>query len=225
VSAILLTASFFLRLAGKWKVLYLWGSWFILWLIIPLPLNRDQNVIAGLQQLSSYLCSNFLDLVGINHLMDGNTLLLPAKQFFIDDACSGIVSLMSIVAFSLIYAIWQRRRPAHVAILLLAAVGWAVVMNALRITLIALLFDKAGMDWSSSTIHEIMSLIVFALIFLGVISSDMLLTGILAPIVLGQGRQAVIRFRYDNECIRLWNSVFAGREPLSQPSAPILRVH
>ena len=98
LSFIFLLTGYFLRVASRWQVCYLWGIWALLWLIRPLPLNRDQQLISFLQHLSSRLSSRLLDWIGVTHLMEGNTLLLAEKQFFVDEACSGIVSVMSIVA-------------------------------------------------------------------------------------------------------------------------------
>ena len=183
VSAILLLASGFLRISRSWQVQYLWGTWMLLWLIVPLPMNRGQQVINGLQQLSSGLSSSILDVTGIDHLMDGNTLLLPTKQFFVDEACSGIVSVMSVIACAAIYGVWRNRAPLHVAILVLAGIVWATLLNVLRITSIALVFDKWGIDWSTGTTHKLLSLVIFTLIFLGLVSTDLLLLGLLARFV------------------------------------------
>lgn len=182
VSAILLIGAALLRLSQRQRIYYVWGLWLMLWLIVPLPLNRDQQLITGLQRLSSRLSSAFLDAVGVEHLMEGNTLTLPGKQFFVDEACSGIVSVLSIIACAVIYGIWRDRRAAHVIILALCGVGWATLMNVGRITTIAVVYDWFDLDWSAGASHETLGLVFFMLVFLALVCTDLFLVGLLAPI-------------------------------------------
>ena len=190
VSGVLLVAGLFVGVAGRWRVEYLWGIWALLWLVVPLPLNRDQDLIVWLQAKSSRLSSIFLDTVGVAHLMEGNTLVLPEKQLLVDEACSGIVSALAIIACAVIYGVWRNRPPLHVALLTAAGVGWATLMNVVRITLIAIAFAKWGVDWSSGTSHEILGLVIFTFIFLALVGTDYLFLGLLAPIV-PRGRASV----------------------------------
>jgi exosortase len=176
VAAALLYATTYRRAPGLTAV------WLLLWLLVPPPFNGDQKLIAYLQRLSSRASSFVLDFLGVSHLMEGNMLTLPGKQFFVDEACSGIISVMSIIACAAIYGVWRRSSAAHVVVLIAAGVAWATVMNTLRITSIAYLFDQWGVDWSEGMPHEILSLCVFMFTFLALISSDVLLRGLLAPI-------------------------------------------
>jgi exosortase len=165
-----------------WRVSGLTAVWLLLWLLVPPPFNYDQKLIAYLQRLSSRASSFVLDFLGVSHLMEGNLLTLPEKQFFVDEACSGIISVMSIIACAAIYGVWRRSSAAHVVVLIAAGVAWATVMNTFRITSIAYLYAQWGVDWSEGMPHEILSLCVFLLTFMALISSDVLLRGLLAPI-------------------------------------------
>jgi exosortase len=194
VSAILLAAALFLQIDARWRVPYLWGIWALLWLVVRPPLNYDQYLIVRLQHLSSRLASIYLDSAGVAHLMEGNRLHLPEKEFFVDEACSGIVSVLSIIACSAIYGVWRNRPPLHVLLLALAGVGWATLMNVMRITVIALAFHRWGVDWSSGTSHEILGLVIFTIVFLALVCTDYLLLALLAPIKVGESVGQPIHF-------------------------------
>jgi exosortase len=181
-SAILLVAGLIARVSARWQVTYLWGIWALLWLIVPIPLNQDQPLVTALQLGSSRLSSFVLDWVGVPHLMDGNTLLLADRQFFVDEACSGIVSLMSVIACAVIYGVWQNRSPLHVVLLALCGMGWATLLNVVRISAIAIAHARAGVDWSTGAAHEVLGLVIFAIVFGALVSTDYLLLGLLAPI-------------------------------------------
>jgi exosortase len=205
LSAILLVAAAFLQIGARWHVDYLWGIWALLWLMVRLPLNRDTYLITELQQLSSRLSSLYLDSAGVAHLMDGNKLIVPEKEFFVSEACSGIVSVLSIIACSVIYGVWRNRPPLHVVLLAVAGVGWATLMNVMRITTIALAFDRWGVDWSSGASHEILGLIVFTFIFLALVSTDYLLLALLAPIERRGVESGGQPIRFGRSVVTFWD--------------------
>ena len=182
ISAAVLVAAAFIQIGRTWIVPGLWGVWFLLWLVIPPPLNRDQTLITYLQRLSSKLSSWVLDALGVLHVMEGNTLQLAGKKLFVDEACSGIISVMSLIACAVIYGVWRRRSAAQVIALALSGMGWAVVTNVARIVIIAAAYDWYGIDWSAGAPHEILSLVVFTCAFLGLVSTDHLLDPLLSPV-------------------------------------------
>jgi len=158
------------------------GIWALSLLILPLPLGFDGRMVQRLQQLSSRLSSSALDSIGVLHVMDGNVLRLPGKDLFVDEACSGIVSVLSVVAMVGIYCVWKTRPATHSVILITLAVGWAVVMNVLRISTIAIGNAWFNIDLSTGWLHEAISLLTFLLVTLCVFSTDVLVTLLLSPI-------------------------------------------
>jgi exosortase len=205
LSAILLLAAAFLQVDARWHVPYLWGVWALLWLLVRPPFNRDQKLIEWLQRKSSAASSLFLDWTGVEHLMEGNVLILPGKQFFVDEACSGIVSVLSIIACSAIYGLWRNRAPLHVLLLALAGIGWATLMNVMRITTIAIAFERWGVDWSSGTSHEILGLAIFTFVFLALVSTDYLLLALMAPIK-GRGDESIGQpIHFGRKVVAFWN--------------------
>ncbi len=194
-------AAVFALLGRQRQITYLWGIWLLLWLLVPLPLDVDNRLVRFLQQRSSELSSAILDLFGILHLMTGNVLRLPDKQFFVDEACSGIISVMSMIACATIYAVWKNRSFLHLIALVLAGVTWALVLNVLRICLIAGAYHYFDIDLSTGLVHEVLGLSLFLLMFLALVSTDYLFVVMFAPIdtaVLGEGFQ-------DNRLVSIWN--------------------
>ncbi|RIK78047.1 MAG: hypothetical protein DCC67_12030 [Planctomycetota bacterium] len=180
----LLMAAAAVMVGRRRAVVYLWGLWAMLWLMLPLPLGMDQRLISRLQLASSQLSSVLLDMTGVDHLMSGNMLLLPDRKLFVDEACSGIVSVMSVVACGVIYGVWRNRPPAHIAALAACGVFWAMIMNVVRISAIAVAWHYYRVDWTEGTPHEILSLAVFLVTFGAMLSTDQLLAGLLAPVEL-----------------------------------------
>jgi len=115
------------------KVSGLWGLWATQFLLLPPPLDRDQMLIEYLQLSSSKLTSLVLDGLGVLHLMLGNELRFADRDFFVDEACSGIVSLISILSIIAIYCLWKRYRIGAASLLLASGLFLAVLMNTVRL--------------------------------------------------------------------------------------------
>ena len=204
-AAMLLGAAGVLVLLRHRHIHGIWGVWALLWLCIPIPIYAD-DVTTSLQRTSSFLSSQFLDLMGINHLMRGNVLHLPDRQLFVDEACSGIVSVMSVVACSAIFAAWKRRPLLHALLLIISGVAAAVLLNVVRIVTIAFAQSVFAVDLAAGTVHDVLGLAIFLLTFITVVCSDQLLLFFCGP----------IRFSVEtpqpnlpqNPLVRAWNAVF-----------------
>src|SRR5690606_33803049 len=120
--------------------------------------------------------------LAIEHLADGNVLLFPHASLFVEEACSGVVSLLAIVACGGILAVWWRRSLIHAACLIVTAVFLAGAMNVVRVVTIALALEKAGVNLSTGWRHETLGLVVFAVSLVGLFSLDRLLSFFLGPI-------------------------------------------
>jgi exosortase len=213
VSLIVLTASTFLGISGVRKVINLWGIWLLLWLMVPAPFNLDQKLITKLQFVSSRLSSFVLDAIGIQHLMEGNTLWLSAKQLFVDEACSGIISMLSILACAVIYAVFKNRSPFHLVLLALASIAWATLLNVLRISTIAYALDAWGVDWSVGATHETLSLVLFLVAFLALLCTDQILIVCLAPVVPAWNESYGHDIRFGKRLAASWDWLTAVGQP------------
>ena len=101
------------------------GIWLLSCLLIPLPSAYDLQLSRFLQRITTELSGNLLERMGILNLVDGVTLTLYRGDLFVDQACSGIVSMMTIVACALIIAVWNNRAGVHTVLLLVSAIVWS----------------------------------------------------------------------------------------------------
>jgi exosortase len=144
-------------------------------LIVPLPGNLDEALIARLQTIVVGLASRALDVLGVLHFRAGNVLEVPGKRLLVDEACSGINGLQSGLAFVLIYSIAMRRRPIVAVPLLLLTCGWVVVVNVFRVTVIGWADASLGIDLSQGLAHKLLGLSTFAVVLGLVLSSEQLI--------------------------------------------------
>jgi exosortase len=132
-SLLFLLAGMLLFLAG-WKMLRAVAfPLAFLTLMIPLPAIIYNQVTFPLQLLASRVSSNGLELVGVPVLREGNVLVLPNYSLEVVEACSGIRSLMSLIALAVAYGYFVEKRNWVRITLVVLMVPIAVASNAMRV--------------------------------------------------------------------------------------------
>jgi exosortase len=153
----------------------------LLCVAIPPPFELDRSLILALQGLTARCGSRVLDLLGVYHVLAGHIVETGGRQFFVEEACSGINSLFSVVGGTLFLVFLFRRHPAHAVVLLLAAVVWVLVANVLRVAGVVYLATAQGIDLTAGWRHEAVGYALFAVALLLVFSTDRLLLFLTAP--------------------------------------------
>lgn len=150
--------------------------------LLPLPFAMDGELVHGLQRISSRGASALLDLVSIQHLMSGNVLEVSDKNFFVEEACSGIGSVYLLVASAAVYASWRQLRLLVTIPLLLSAVFWAVAGNTFRIFAVAWAHEKLQLDLSSGTLHDTLGSATYLTSLLLLIMTEQVLLFLFEPV-------------------------------------------
>ncbi len=188
----LLSAAY--SIGGRRLAVAAFPAWGLLWLAIPPPKHFDVVLIVKLQNLVSRWSSQLLDLIGVYHVMDGNVVDVGGAPLLVDQACSGVYSLITLLIGTLFYALWVRTSPARTAILLGASIVWVVFGNLLRIILVVVLTTRWNIDAASGWRHEALGLITFVLMLVLVLSTDRLLNFAQAGIrMFWQAGQDIVR--------------------------------
>lgn len=174
VSALVTLLAAIYALGGRRLVLALLPAWGFLWLAVPLPSGLDLRLVSGLQNLVSRWSSQLLDAFHVFHVMEGNVVEVARRRLLVDQACSGIYSLLTLLMGAIFYALWTRTGWIRGMVLLAAAVFWVLAGNVARIVSIVLLFDRRGIDASGGKKHEALGIALFVMMLLMVASSDRL---------------------------------------------------
>lgn len=153
-----------------WRQLRCW--WLpvtLLALAIPLPAIILNQLALPLQLQASRLGASLLELRGIPVRLAGNVILLPGHQLFVTEACSGLRSLTALLSLGvLLGAIWLRN-PGLRLILVGAALGLAVLVNAIRVFLTGFFVYFISPEMGQGFLHlsEGWLLFLVSLLFLG----------------------------------------------------------
>ncbi len=154
--------------------LYLYGgplvrkTWFeILFLVfmIPIPYVIYFSATFPMQLFASKVTVNLLSILGMPVVRQGNIIHLPNQMLEVAEACSGLRSLISLLALGALYAyISQRRLPGKI-ILFLSTIPIAIVGNVFRVFVTALLAYTLETSVTTEPLHTIMGLSVFVVAF------------------------------------------------------------
>jgi exosortase len=153
-------------------VIYLWG-----WragravagplALLTYALVLEPTLIAplafALQNLTAVGASGVVQILGMAVQRSGLVVSIPAGDFLIAEACSGMSSLFSMLALS---GVWLHLISAPLVrrIALLMAVPPIVVLaNLARVTLVLLVADRFGQEAAMDVFHGASSLLLFAL--------------------------------------------------------------
>ena len=135
-----------------------------------------------LRLLVSSVSAEVLSLFGMEIVRHGNMISLPTvivdgKPFGVGiaDPCSGLRSIVALVAVSVGYGYFAQRTWPRRAVLLVCSVPIAVLCNIVRIMSICIIARFASPSYATGQGHDFLGFIVFALgIYLTVLLSDLL---------------------------------------------------
>jgi exosortase len=143
--------------------------------IIPPPFGLDNELTLHLRSIATAASSRFLDFLHVVHCVSGNVIELPRQKLLVEEACSGINSVLFTSAFAIFYLLWRRRSFWCYLICLPAAIGFVVMGNVVRITLGAWSQYRLQIDLLSGWKHETIGLILVAIYIVLVMSLEHLL--------------------------------------------------
>jgi exosortase len=136
-----------------------------LFLMVPLPQSLVNVIAFPLQLLAADLAVSTLHLFGMPVLREGNIIHLPTTQLFVAEACSGLRSLMALGTLGVVFAYFFRKTWGERLVLVASTLPIAVVVNAFRVMLTALLTYSFGEGMATGVIHQTEGFFTFGVAF------------------------------------------------------------
>jgi exosortase len=141
-----------------------------LFFMIPLPATVFFAVAFPLQRVAAASSAWVLDLLGVPVLVEGNIIHLSRISLGIVEACSGIRSLISLLALAVGWA-WLTASDRWTGLLLvLAAIPITIVANALRVVVTGLAAEWVGPAWAQGFFHGFSGWLIFLVALGGLLS-------------------------------------------------------
>ena len=148
------------------------GGWALLWAMafpiafllfaIPLPALIYNEIVFPLQLIASAFATRTLEILNIFPIMrEGNVLVMPGMRLEVVEACSGIRSLMSLLALAAGYGYLAERSAVVRWLLFLAMVPLAIISNGTRVMITALMTHYIGPEAAEGFMHEFSGWVIF----------------------------------------------------------------
>jgi len=137
--------------------------------MLPMPPFLMNVVSFNLKLLAARTGSAIAAHLGIPLVRSGVTIHLPAGSLRIADPCSGLRSLIALVALGALYAyltkgpLWKR------VVLFVSAVPLAVLANIVRISVLCAVANVWGVDAALGFFHDFSGLLLFLIAFVGLV--------------------------------------------------------
>lgn len=163
VSLLFLLAGLIIQFRGWAFFRQLIFPWAVLFLMIPLPAIVFNQLTLPLQFLASRLATFMLSLAGVPVLRQGNIIHLPSLSLDVAEACSGLRSLVSLVAIGVLYGYFHEPRSGRRLLLAVGAIPVAVVSNSLRIMGSGLLGEYWRPEKAEGFFHTLSGVLVFVI--------------------------------------------------------------
>jgi exosortase len=141
-----------------------WFPLFYLGLLLPVPGWIIDEFTSPLKLLVSYVATSLVTPFGIPIVREGVTMTVGVYQLLVEDACSGLNSLIGLIAVTLFYIYLLRNAsPRYSAFLVCLIIPVAILANVLRIVTLILLTYFFGDAVGQGFLHMTAGLVLFAI--------------------------------------------------------------
>jgi len=154
---------------GGWRMLgRLWFPIAFLAFMIPLPDPAIGDINFRLKIFAAQAATGLVNILGAPAYLRGAEIFLSGgRTLTVEDACSGLRSLISLLAFATLFTYMCKLRGYKRLLLLLAAVPIAVAANIVRIVTLTMVANSGNVALATpgGWVHDLMGFVVFVVAF------------------------------------------------------------
>jgi exosortase len=140
-----------------------WFAFFFLMFMIPLPATVYYSATLPMQLFATKITHIILKIVGIPALRQGNIIYLPNYALEVAEACSGLRSLVTLLALGALIAYMTLSGKIKPIIFFLSAIPIAIGLNIFRLVFTAVGAYAISTKLAEHFLHELSGIIVFFL--------------------------------------------------------------
>lgn len=148
-------------------------GWPVLWALrfpllfllfmVPVPGVLLLSISFKMKLLAATLATHILHLMGMPAVQAGSTIHVPGISVIVDDTCSGLRSLITLIALSTLWTslLPPQAKPWHKLTIVAASIPIALIANMVRILTLVFLSAIYGPKIADSFIHYGSGIVVF----------------------------------------------------------------
>ncbi|MDD5020010.1 MAG: exosortase [Candidatus Omnitrophica bacterium] len=145
----------------------LWFPVTFLVFMIPLPLIAIVGITFKMKIFAAYWANKIVNAMGIRAVLEGSIIKMRHTHVVVEDVCSGLRSLISLLALGALMAYFSNLPRYKKLIVFLSAGAMAILANIVRIVFMAVTSEVYGAKFTEGFLHTLSGLIVFVVAFAG----------------------------------------------------------
>lgn len=153
-------------LFGRKFALDNWFEFAFLLFMIPLPYVIYYAATFPMQLFATKVTVTVLNIIGMSAVQQGNMIHLPGYSLEVAEACSGLRSLISLLALGAVYARYTQTGLARQIILFLSTIPIAIAANIFRVLFTAIGAYTVSRELAEDFLHELSGMMVFIVAFI-----------------------------------------------------------
>ncbi len=165
ISLLLVIAGSVLFLLGKAYLKLLLFPIGYLVFMIPIPSFFLDRITFPMQLAASKVSAAMLQMIGIPVLRQGNVLELAHTSLEVAEACSGLRSLLSLLALAVVLAFFSQKTFSRKAVLVASTLPIAMVSNIVRVTGTGILANYFGIAAAQGFFHSFSGWVLYLVAF------------------------------------------------------------
>lgn len=142
---------------------------FFLVFMIPLPMVAIANLSFRLKILAAQISTFIINSLGVAAIREGSIIKTRNSYLMVEDPCSGIRSLIALIALGALMAYFSNISRPKKVVLFLSSIPIAVSTNVIRIVSLSLASEIYGTKFATGLFHDTMGILVFVFAFVGLI--------------------------------------------------------
>ncbi len=135
----------------------------------PLRMVAISNISFRLKIFASQIAVFMVNRLGLAAIREGSVIKTAHSYLVVEDPCSGIRSLIALIALGTLMAYLSRLSKPKKVILFLSSIPIAIFSNVIRIASLTLVSEMYGPKVATGNFHDIMGIMVFVFSFLGLV--------------------------------------------------------
>ena len=143
--------------------------------MIPMPMVVVANLSVKLKLFAAQLATLLLNRIGISAIRDGSTIKTLHSYMMVEGPCSGIRSMISLLALGALVAYFMNANMIKKWALLALTIPIAICANVLRITLLTSVSEIYGEKFAMGWFHDFSGFLLFFVALVGLMTAKKVL--------------------------------------------------
>ncbi len=135
--------------------------------MIPLPMLAIANLSFRLKIFAAQISTFIINNLGVSAVRDGSVIKTMHSYLVVEDPCSGIRSLIALIALGILMAYFNNFSKVKKGIIFLSSIPIAITTNIIRIVALSLASEMYGTELAMGMFHDVVGILIFVFAFLG----------------------------------------------------------